>query len=148
MALDEIVALPVRELAADDRWLFLWAPACFLPQALELMEAWGFKYSSSAFRWLKQNKSKPTFWTSLGHTTRKSVEDCWLGRRGSPRRNASDVGELIVAPRREHSRKPDERIQRFCSGPYLELFARARHPGFDARGDEVNHFQEVSHAHH
>lgn len=79
-----------------------------------------------------------------GYGTRKNAEICWLGRRGNPKRRSRDVRELIVAPRREHSRKPDEqygRIERLCAGPYLELFARQQRPGWIALGDEVNKFQ-------
>jgi N6-adenosine-specific RNA methylase IME4 len=133
MTFDEIAALPVRELAADNCWLFLWTPTPMLPWGLDLISAWGFKYSGTAFCWVKLNKSGKGFFTGLGFTTRKNIELCLLGRRGSPRRNARDVHELILAPRREHSRKPDEqyeRIVRFCNGPYLELFARSHHSRF------------------
>jgi len=57
--------------------------------------------------------------------------------------NAKDVREIILAPVREHSRKPDEffhRVERYCDGPYLELFARERRPGWDAWGDEADKF--------
>jgi N6-adenosine-specific RNA methylase IME4 len=76
----------------------------------------------------------------LGFTTRKNVELCLLGKRGRPPIRAHDVRELIVSPRRQHSRKPDEqyeRIERLCDGPYLELFARQQWPGWVAVGDEV-----------
>jgi N6-adenosine-specific RNA methylase IME4 len=79
-----------------------------------------------------------------GFTTRKNAELCLLGRRGKPRRNSKGVRELIVSPRRKHSQKPDEqyaRIEHFCSGPYLELFARQRRPGWTAWGDELDKFE-------
>ena len=66
-----------------------------------------------------------------GFTTRKNTEDCLLGRRGRPPIKARDVRELIVAPRRKHSQKPDEqyaRIERLVDGPYVELFSRLRRP--------------------
>jgi N6-adenosine-specific RNA methylase IME4 len=50
------------------------------------------------------------------------------------------VRKLIVSPRREHSRKPDEayeRIEALCDGPYLELFARSSRPGWDRWGAEA-----------
>ena len=106
LSFDEIAALPVGKLAADDCWLFLWTPTPLLPQGLDLIRAWKFIYSGTAFCWVKLNKSGVEFFTGLGFTTRKNIELCLLGRRGSPRRNARDVRELIVAPRREHSRKP------------------------------------------
>jgi N6-adenosine-specific RNA methylase IME4 len=66
-----------------------------------------------------------------------------LGRRGRPERLAKDVFEIILAPRREHSRKPDEvyrRIERYCAGPRLELFARESRPGWTAWGNETTRF--------
>src|SRR5690606_27837582 len=130
-----------------------------LPQAFEVMSAWGFRYSSVAFTWVKlrrahderQLRCVPTvdsdFHVGLGLTTRKNTEFVLLGRRGNARRIARDVRELIVAPVREHSRKPDEmfaRVERYCEGPYLELFARERRPGWTAWGDEVGKFEEAA----
>jgi N6-adenosine-specific RNA methylase IME4 len=143
MSLEVITALPVTEWAAPDAWLFLWTTTPMLPQALQVMSAWGFAYSGSAFCWVKQNKSGCGFHMGMGFTTRKNVELCLLGRRGRPPIRAHDVRELIVAPRREHSRKPDEqyeRIERLCDGPYLELFARQQWPGWVAVGDEPGRF--------
>jgi N6-adenosine-specific RNA methylase IME4 len=75
--------------------------------------------------------------------TRKNSEPCLLARRGNPRRLSRSVQELIVAPRREHSRKPDEiyeRIERYASGPFVELFARQSRRGWSSWGDEVGKF--------
>jgi N6-adenosine-specific RNA methylase IME4 len=55
------------------------------------------------------------------------------------------VRQGIIEPRREHSRKPDcihERIERLVAGPYVELFARQRRPGWDCWGNEVDKFNE------
>jgi len=79
-----------------------------------------------------------------GYGTRHNAEDCWLGRRGKPQRKSKGVRELIVAPVREHSRKPDEvyqRIEALCAGPYVELFARQQWPGWICVGDEIGKFQ-------
>jgi N6-adenosine-specific RNA methylase IME4 len=143
MPLEAIAAWPVAEWAAPDAWLFLWTTTPMLPQALQVMGAWGFVYSGTAFAWVKLNPSGNGFHLGLGFTTRKNIELCLLGRRGRPPIRAHDVRELIVAPRREHSRKPDEqyeRIERLCRGPYLELFARQQWPGWVAVGDEVGRF--------
>jgi len=78
----------------------------------------------------------------LGHTTRKSTELVLLGKIGAPR-VLERVPELIVAPVREHSRKPDEffhRVERFCAGPRIELFARERRPLWDSWGNEIDKF--------
>lgn len=143
MTIEALAALPVPQWAAEDCWLFLWTTTPMLPQALHVMSAWGFTYSGNAFCWVKQNPSGVGFHMGTGFTTRKNVELCILGKRGRPRIQAHDVRELIISPRREHSRKPDEqyeRIERLVAGPYLELFARQQWPGWIAFGDEVERF--------
>jgi N6-adenosine-specific RNA methylase IME4 len=143
MSIEEIKAYPVADMAAADAWLFLWTTTPLLPVAIEVMSAWGFGYSGTAFAWAKLNPSANGFHVGMGFTTRKNVELCLLGRRGHPRILAHDVRELIVSPRREHSRKPAEqyeRIERLCAGPYLELFARQRRPGWNSLGDDLDHF--------
>jgi N6-adenosine-specific RNA methylase IME4 len=142
-AFDKLAAIPVASVAARDCFLFLWVPlrSVFLDEPL--MRAWGFVFSGSAFTWAKQNRSGAGWFMGGGYGTRKNAEVCWLGRRGKPQRKSAGVRELIVAPRREHSRKPDEvysRIEAFCDGPYLELYARQRWPGWVCVGDEVGKF--------
>jgi N6-adenosine-specific RNA methylase IME4 len=108
-----------------------------------VMEAWGFKFSGSAFAWAKLNKKSPSWFMGNGYGTRHNIEICWLGRRGQPKRLSKGVRELIVAPIREHSRKPDEqyeRIAQMCGGPRVELFARQRWPGWCSWGDQVDQF--------
>jgi N6-adenosine-specific RNA methylase IME4 len=76
----------------------------------------------------------------MGYWTRANPEDCWLFTRGDPQRLHADVRQLIFAPLMEHSRKPDEwlaRSERLVEGPYLELNARRRRPGWTAWGDEL-----------
>jgi N6-adenosine-specific RNA methylase IME4 len=69
--------------------------------------------------------------------------------RGKPKRIARDVRELVIAPRREHSRKPDEvaaGTERLVAGPYLELFARETRPGWTSWGNEVTKFDQLKQA--
>lgn len=155
MELEAIKAMPIGEVAARDAHLFLWATAPNLPQAFEVMAAWGFRYSAVGFVWVKLNRSVDPHqlrltrfidaecFVGMGHTTRQNAEFVLLGRRGSPKRLSRAVRQIIVAPRREHSRKPDElhaRIETYCAGPYLELFARAQRPGWVTWGDQVGKF--------
>jgi N6-adenosine-specific RNA methylase IME4 len=145
MTLDAIKALPVRRIAAKDSVLLMWCIDTHVPQMLEVMDAWGFKFKTRGFEWAKLNKSGDGFFTGLGHWTRANPESCWLGTRGKPKRSAKDVRRLIVAPRREHSRKPDEvyeRIERLLPGPGIELFARQERPGWDSWGNEVTRFNQ------
>lgn len=155
MTLKEIKALPVEFAAADDCWLFLWTTGPHLPQAFDVIKAWGFKYSSIAFTWVKlRPKSADAiflttphdFHLGMGYTTRKNTEVCLLARRGSPKRKSKSVHELLIAGVREHSRKPDEqyrRIEELADGPYLELFARSQRTGWSVWGNETDKFGEV-----
>ncbi|MDW8342317.1 MAG: MT-A70 family methyltransferase [Geminicoccaceae bacterium] len=143
MSLEELKKLPVAEWAADDAVLLLWTTDPLLEKAFELIRAWGFTYKTVGFYWVKQNRSGKGFFTGLGFWTRANPEQCLLATRGRPKRKATDVPKLVVAPRREHSRKPDaiyELIERLAEGPYLELFARSTRPGWDAWGAEVGLF--------
>lgn len=147
MSIADIAALPVAELAAPDCVLFLWAVDHLLPPALEVAEAWGFTYKTRAFEWLKTKKDieiredgaygEVDLRIGMGYWTRKQTESCFLFTRGKPPRLNKDVRQLIGAPIREHSRKPDEtyrRIERLAGGPYCELFATQRWPGWDGWG--------------
>jgi N6-adenosine-specific RNA methylase IME4 len=146
MSLPEIKAMPVRDWAAPDAVLFLWTTDPMLQHGLEVLAAWGFKYKTVAFYWVKLNKGQGgmfltprDFFTGMGFWTRANPELCLLGTRGHPRRRNGDVAKLLLAPRREHSRKPEaayERIERLVDGPYLELFARAGKTGWDQLGDQ------------
>jgi N6-adenosine-specific RNA methylase IME4 len=139
-SLDAIKALPVAKIAADDCALFLWAIGPMLPQALEVIEAWGFTFKTIAFCWAKRTCPDRTWHFGLGYWTRANAELCLLATRDRPKRLDCDVPQLIVGPVQEHSRKPDEaleRIERLVPGPYLELFARRARPGWSAVGDQL-----------
>jgi N6-adenosine-specific RNA methylase IME4 len=143
MTIAALKALPIAKIAAPDCFVFVWIPLRSVFLVEPLMQAWGFHFSGSAFVWIKSNKNAPGFFMGNGFTTRKNAEVVWLGRRGHPQRRSKAVRELIVAPRREHSRKPDEvyeRIEALCAGPYLELFARQQWPGWTCLGDESGRF--------
>jgi N6-adenosine-specific RNA methylase IME4 len=143
MSFDELAALPVASLARADCFLLLWIPLRSIAWVEPLMDAWRFDYSGSAFAWVKQNRSGVGWFMGGGYSTRKNIEVCWLGRRGKPKRKSAAVRELIVAPVREHSRKPDEvlsRIEALCDGPYVELFARQSRAGWDSWGDQATKF--------
>ena len=150
MSLADIKALPVADVAAKDCHLFMWVTGPNLRQAFEVIDAWGFKYSSVAFTWVKLTRRAPmlfmdkhSFHVGMGHTTRKNCEWVLLGRRGSPKRLSKSIRELIIAPVREHSRKPDEaaeRIEQYADGPYLEMFGRAPRENWTVWGNETSKF--------
>lgn len=133
MPLDNIKALPVADYAAKNCALFLWVLDTHLDQALEVIGAWGFKYKTIAFNWVKTYQSGKLF-MGCGWWTRSGSELCLLATKGQPKPMAKDVRRVVMAPVREHSRKPDEiyaQIPRLVAGPYLEMFARTRRPGWD-----------------
>jgi N6-adenosine-specific RNA methylase IME4 len=150
MTLADIKALPVADWAADDCVLLLWTTDPLLEKAFEVIRAWGFTYKTVGFYWAKLNKGsgraaldERSFFTGLGFWTRANPEPCLLATRGYPKRRSADVRKLVVSPRREHSRKPDEvyeRISALCDGPYLEMFARTSRPGWDTFGSEAGLF--------
>lgn len=152
MAADELRALPIQDLAANDCALFMWATWPTLLDAIELIEAWGFKYKTCAFDWMKAHTGQIEMFRAdgdplmgMGYWTRANSEPCLLATRGKPKRLAADVRQGIIEPRREHSRKPDcvhDRIQRLVSGPYLELFARQSRPGWTTWGNQATKFDK------
>jgi len=159
MSLPDIKALPVAGSAAKDCHLFLWTTGPHLQQAFLVMNAWGFRYSSLAFVWVKRRKQadgdhdgvlfmdRRDLFTGMGYTTRQNAELVLLGRRGSPPRLSKAIHQIIVAPRQEHSRKPAEahgRIERYCAGPRLEMFARAPREGWTSWGNETTKFAEAA----
>jgi N6-adenosine-specific RNA methylase IME4 len=147
LSLEQLCALPVGDLAADDCALFLWACWPNLRDALAVIEAWGFIYKTCAFCWTKAHAGQIEMFRDdfddqmgLGYWTRANSEPCLLATRGDPKRLNADVRQAIIEPRREHSRKPDcvrPRIERLVAGPYLELFARRCRPGWTVWGDEI-----------
>ena len=153
MTFQEICDIPVESWAAENAVLLLWVTDPMLPRGLELMEAWGFQYKTVGFYWAKLNKSAiggsllvpDDFFTGMGYWTRANPEQCLLGTIGKPQRLDKGVRKLVIYPRREHSRKPDEihsLIERLVPGPYLEMFARERHPGWEAWGLETHLFEK------
>lgn len=152
LSLAEIKALPVASWCAPDALLLLWATDPLLPKALEVIAAWGFTYKTVGFYWVKLNPRRAgllrdarDFFTGMGFWTRANPEPCLLATRGHPKRRSGAVRRLVVAPRREHSRKPDEvheRIEQLAAGPYLELFARATRPGWDCWGLQAGLFDD------
>lgn len=142
MALDAICALPVAGLAAPDAVLLVWATPPQLPQALRVIEAWGFTFKTVAFTWVKLNDDGSPF-MGMGFYTRQNAEYCLLATRGSPLpRVDRGVSSVVLSRRRDHSQKPDgqyDRIERLFGKDTrrLELFARRRWPGWDAWGNET-----------
>lgn len=143
--------MPVKEMAAKDAHVFMWITGPLLVLGVHniLFKAWGVEPSSDAFVWIKLQRDfdesqllrTPLLENDLhmgtGFTTRKNAEYVIMGRIGSPRRLRADIRQVIITPRREHSRKPDEffrRVEHYCEGPRVDMFAGADRDGWDRWG--------------
>ena len=113
MSIDELCALPVPELAAKDCTLFLWATFPQLPEALRLIRAWGFRYKTVAFVWLKRNRKSPSWFYGMGYWTRSNAEICLLATKGKPKRQSAGVHQFIISPIEQHSKSQMTRGTRF-----------------------------------
>ena len=140
MPLEEICGMPISQIVAEHAHLYLWVPNALLAEGLEVMRAWGFTYKSN-IAWYKVRKDGGPDGRGVGFYFRNVTELVLFGVRGQMRTLAPGRRQtnIIVAQKREHSRKPDEvyRIVEDCSpGPYLELFARFCRDGWDQWGNE------------
>ncbi|WP_411845693.1 MT-A70 family methyltransferase [Roseibacillus persicicus] len=139
----EIAALPVGELTAENCLLAMWWVPSQPEEALQVMKAWGFRLATmKGFTWVKRTRNgKRAF--GLGHYTRGNTECCLFGVKGKTGELVVDRGisQLVEAPLREHSRKPDEVRENLelltGAGNRIELFARSRHQGWDAWGNQA-----------
>lgn len=146
MTIAALEALPVRDWAADDAVLIMWTTSSNLLHCVDLATAWGFAYKSLGFVWEKTLKSDPegeALKMGMGFWIRQEAEISFVFTRGKPKRLDAGVRQVIRAPAREHSRKPDEtypRCERLAAGPYLDLFGRCSRPGWTIWGNEADKF--------
>ena len=95
-AVDEIMKLPVAALAADHCALLLWCtgPHIAIGSHVKVIKAWGFRPSTIAFDWIKQNPRGDGFHLGMGYWSRSNSEQCFIAIKGSPRRLATDVHQV------------------------------------------------------
>jgi len=135
MDLDDIRQLPVDEMAADDgAHLYLWSTQKHLPDAFEMLEAWGARFEC-LLTWVKPTGVAPFSW-------QYNTEHVLFARFGDGLK-MQEMGQQVSfeAPVSSHSEKPDifyERVKNATPGPRLEMFARDSRDGFDVWGDEVD----------
>lgn len=141
MAIEDIRALPVKELADKDCILFLWVTFPTIREAFSVIDAWGFQYKTVAFAWVKQNRKSDSLFWGMGYWTRANMELCLLATKGHPKRLSAAVHQIITAPVEQHSKKPDvvrDKIVTLAGDiPRIELFARQVTQGWDVWGNEV-----------
>ena len=151
MAIKELCALPVSNMAEEDAVLLLWATWPQMAEAMQLISAWGFKYVTG-FPWIKVTDVSPNLWGQIevsvpygiGFWARGVSEPLLIARRGKVK--APPNGFIgLLSPNLYHSRKPDDiyHYAETLTGPYLELFARRPRPGWDVWGNQVNSTVEL-----
>jgi N6-adenosine-specific RNA methylase IME4 len=132
LSLERIKAMPIADLCEDNAHCWLWVTNGTLRHGFDVLEAWGFT-PRSMFTWVK-----PRY--TLGVYLRNATEHMLLGTRGNAPIQFKGQGTWGFYPLQEHSHKPEEQfaiIERVSPGPYLELFARRKQPGWDAWGNEI-----------
>jgi N6-adenosine-specific RNA methylase IME4 len=136
MTLDQIKALPISKLGHQDSILWLWTTNALMRQAFECLDAWGYK-DKSILTWVKDRMG-------LGDWLRGQTEHCLLAARGNPVRTLHNQTTALMAPLREHSRKPDEfyaLVEALCPGSKVELFGRQQRDGRIVWGAEASRFE-------
>lgn len=145
MPTHEIAKMPVEVLASENAVLWLWAVGPKLPDALLVLQSWGFEFKTAG-HWGKLTRTgKQSFGT--GYILRNAGEPYLIGTRGQPKTTKA-VRSVIMGQVREHSRKPEEgyaaaeklmpHVQR------LDLFSRQRRPGWVNWGNENDKFESVA----
>ena len=135
MPLEEIKAMPVREIADENAILWLWTTNAHLPVAFDVVEAWGFEYKA-LLTWVKDRMG-------TGEWLRGQTEHCMLAARGKPVFLHENHSTVLEAARLEHSRKPEEfyaLVEATCPGSKLEMFCRQRRTGWRIYGNDTTKF--------
>lgn len=133
MTVEKIAALPVGKLASADAHLWLWVTNATLFSGQVVMAAWGFTYRS-CLTWVKPGLGLGSYYL------RNNTEHLLLGTKGRAPILFRSQPTWLFAPKQDHSHKPEEQyaiIERCSPGPYLELFARRKWPGWQVWGNEV-----------
>lgn len=149
MTLQDICNLPVKDIADDNCILFLWVTLPKLNEFMQVVDAWGFEYKTTAFVWVKENKVLDTPFMGLGRWTRANPEIMILATKGTITRRRADIRQLQQHKIGAHSEKPSV-FHALITGlvgdlPRIELFARQKTEGWDVWGNEVDNDIELPH---
>jgi N6-adenosine-specific RNA methylase IME4 len=132
MTVEELMALDVGGLAADDAILWCWTTNAHMRKVYRLLDAWGFQ-EKTILTWVKPS-------VGLGKWLRGQTEHCVVAVRGLPTVRLTNQSTVLIAPRRDHSQKPEEfyqLVEKLCPGRKAELFARHRRKGWATAGNQL-----------
>lgn len=142
MSVEEICQMKsvIKKIAERNCALFMWATMPCLPDAIQVIKEWGFKYKTCAFTWVKIKKDGQPL-AGMGSYTKCNAELCLLAMKGHIKATDKTVRQIIMAERNGHSVKPFEVRERiiklFGEQSRIELFARQKAEGFDCWGNEI-----------
>jgi len=135
MTLEQIKAIPVKNITDDNCEIYLWVTQRHLPNGFEVLKAWGFKYCQT-LTWCKKPMG-----TGQGGIYCPTTEFILLGRKGKmPIKIRQNTTWFEVKRQKSHSKKPDffqDLIETVTDAPRLEMFARRERSGWDVFGNEV-----------
>jgi len=146
MTTQEICNLPIEQICAKDAIIYLWVTPPFLPDALKVIDAWGFTFKTVGFTWIKLNKNgQPCF--GIGHYTKSNAEYCLIATKGKGVEIVNNtISQIVMSVRERHSQKPKEVYSKIealhGNQPRLELFSRHKRQGWDCFGNEVPELEQ------
>lgn len=141
MSITDIKNLNISSITDENCILFLWVTFPLLQEGLDTIKAWGFKYKTLGFSWIKLNKKNGKPFFGIGHYTKSNCEVCLIGIKGHPEIKSNKISSVIIEPRTEHSKKPQtiryKIVELMGDISRIELFARQKIEGWDVFGNEV-----------
>ena len=141
MSIEEIKKIPIKNIAEDNAFIFLWTTHRFLPDCFEILKEWGFKYHLT----LTWDKGRGL--THFGF--HRKTEFCLFAYNGKLNHEVKgkSIHSVMYEYNKGHSIKPDifyDEIQRKFPEPYLDVFARREREGWAVFGDEVENSIDLS----
>lgn len=155
MSVEEISKLNVKDIADENCILFIWTTFPYLlpsksmkGSVIDVIENWGFKYTTVGFVWVKENPVNGGIFAGPGNYTKSNAEVCLIATKGKLLERADKtIKQIVISAREQHSKKPDEvrrRIeQMYGDVPRIELFARQKNIGWDIWGNELENDIEL-----
>ena len=140
MTVQDIMRLPVWNIADNNCVLFMWATAPLMQDALDVIKAWDFTYKTFAFVWTKRQKTSSKYAVGMGNYSKSNAEYVLVATRGHPKVINDTVKQIIDTPRRKHSQKPDrvrtDIVKMYGDISRIELFARTKVFGWSVWGND------------
>lgn len=140
LTIEKIKKLPVKQISDKNCILFLWGTWPNLQECLDVIKAWGFKYKTIGFNWIKTNSTNSKCFFGMGHYTKSNSEFCLIATKGTIPIISNKISSVLHSSIQKHSKKPDiirdKILQLVGNLPRIELFARTKVHGWDTWGND------------